>query len=195
MPGNTRHNLVESIFLNKVLPVGGIEKAWVNFLMSPSKYIPYYNSSCVKYVLRFYFELQLRIFPTCIHENAKIGRKKVKSTVFRISWFNLTQSYFKFSWFDLTYFSNLLLIQKIIVIWNSNWTINTINLQWPWRRCFRHYYPLSWAAFNLYQGHIFCLFWKRYIHFSAVEDHLILAIYCKMAVIPSSLVSGGGVGG
>ena len=39
MPGNTRHNLVVSIFSNTASPFGGIDKAWVHFHMVVSKYL------------------------------------------------------------------------------------------------------------------------------------------------------------
>ena len=41
MPGNTRHNLVDSVFSNTASPIGDIEKAWVHFYMGTSKYFPH----------------------------------------------------------------------------------------------------------------------------------------------------------
>ena len=51
MPGNIRHNLVDSIFSNTASPIGDIEKAYVNLYMGASKYLPQYKSSCGKWVL------------------------------------------------------------------------------------------------------------------------------------------------
>ena len=51
MPGNTRQNLVDSIFSNTKSPISDIEKAWVNLYMGASKYLPNYKSSCGKWVL------------------------------------------------------------------------------------------------------------------------------------------------
>ena len=51
MPGNTRHNLVDSIFSNTASPIGDIDQAWVNLCMGASKYLPHYNSSRKKWVL------------------------------------------------------------------------------------------------------------------------------------------------
>ena len=54
MPGNTRHNLVVSIFSNTASPFGGIDKAWVHFHMVVSKYLPQYKSVFIKWVLGLY---------------------------------------------------------------------------------------------------------------------------------------------
>ena len=53
MSGNTRHNLVDSIFSNTASPIGDIEKAWVHFYMGVYKYLPHYKSSRLKWVLGF----------------------------------------------------------------------------------------------------------------------------------------------
>ena len=45
MPGNTRHNLVDSIFSNTASPIGDIEKAWFHLYMVASKYLTHYRSS------------------------------------------------------------------------------------------------------------------------------------------------------
>ena len=54
MPGNTRHNLVESILSKIASSIGGIEKAWVCFHMGASKYPPNYNSSGGECILGLY---------------------------------------------------------------------------------------------------------------------------------------------
>ena len=41
MPGNTRHNLVDSIFSNTESPIGDIEKAWVHLYIGASRYLPH----------------------------------------------------------------------------------------------------------------------------------------------------------
>ena len=51
MPGNTRQNLVDSIFSNTASPIGDIEKAYVHFYMGASKYLTHYKSSRGKWVL------------------------------------------------------------------------------------------------------------------------------------------------
>ena len=51
MPGNTRHNLVESIFWNTASPIVGIKKAWANLYMGAFTYLPHYKSSRGKWVL------------------------------------------------------------------------------------------------------------------------------------------------
>ena len=48
MPGNTRHNLVDSILSNTALPIGDIENAWVHLYMVASNYLPHYKSSSRK---------------------------------------------------------------------------------------------------------------------------------------------------
>ena len=45
MPGNTRHNLVDSIFSNTSFPIGDIEKAYIDLYMDSSKYLLNYKSS------------------------------------------------------------------------------------------------------------------------------------------------------
>ena len=45
IPGNTRHNLVDSIFINKISPIGDIEKAYVHLYMGEYKYLPHYKIS------------------------------------------------------------------------------------------------------------------------------------------------------
>ena len=59
--GNTRHNLVESIFLNTASPIGGIDKAQVHFHIGVSKYLPYHKSTCGKWVLGLYILFKLII--------------------------------------------------------------------------------------------------------------------------------------
>ena len=54
MPGDTRHNLVDSIFSITESTIGDIEKAWVHLYMGASKYIPHYKISCIKWVLVFH---------------------------------------------------------------------------------------------------------------------------------------------
>ena len=49
--GNTRHNLVDSIFSNTAPPIGDIEKAYVHLYIGESKYLPHYNSIRGKWVL------------------------------------------------------------------------------------------------------------------------------------------------
>ena len=61
MPGNTRHNLIESTFSNTESPIGGIEKALVHFNMGTFKYLPHYNISHRKWVLGLYTLLKLII--------------------------------------------------------------------------------------------------------------------------------------
>ena len=51
MPSNTRNNLFDSIFSNTSSPIAYIEKAYVQFYMGASKYLPHYKISCVKWVL------------------------------------------------------------------------------------------------------------------------------------------------
>ena len=51
MPGNTGHNLVDSIFSNTASPIGDIEKAWFHLYMGASKYLSHYKSSRGKWVL------------------------------------------------------------------------------------------------------------------------------------------------
>ena len=54
MPGNTRHNLVDSIFSNTASPIGDIENLQVHLFMGAYKYLPHYKSSCGKWVLGLY---------------------------------------------------------------------------------------------------------------------------------------------
>ena len=51
IPGNTRHNLVDSIFSNKTSPIGDIEKSQGHSSMVVSKYFPNYNISRGEWVL------------------------------------------------------------------------------------------------------------------------------------------------
>ena len=51
MAGNTRHNLVDSIFSNTASRIGDIEKAQVHLYMGASNYLPNYKSSRGKWVL------------------------------------------------------------------------------------------------------------------------------------------------
>ena len=51
MHGNTRHDMVGSIFSNTVSPIGDIEKAWVHLNMGSSNYLPHYKSIHGKFVL------------------------------------------------------------------------------------------------------------------------------------------------
>ena len=46
--GNTRNNLVESMFSNTASPIGGIKKELVYLNMDASKYPPHYKGSHVK---------------------------------------------------------------------------------------------------------------------------------------------------
>ena len=51
---NTRNNLVESIFSKPASPIGDIEKAWVHLHVGASKYLPHYNNSRRKWLLKLY---------------------------------------------------------------------------------------------------------------------------------------------
>ena len=55
MPGNTSHNLADSILLNMVSLTGGIEKAWFHLHIGVSKYHPQCQSCCGKWVVVLYF--------------------------------------------------------------------------------------------------------------------------------------------
>ena len=57
MPGNTGHNLIDSMFSNKASPNGDIDKEKVHLYMGKYKYIPHYKSSRRKWflVLHIYF--------------------------------------------------------------------------------------------------------------------------------------------
>ena len=61
MPGNTRHNLVDSIFSNTASPIGGIEKASVHLYMGTSKYLPHYKSSCGKWFLGLHIYILFKL--------------------------------------------------------------------------------------------------------------------------------------
>ena len=69
------------------------------------------------------------------------------------------------SWFYPTHFSDLLLIQKIMVIWNRNWDINTIDGHWPWYYRFYYFYPQAWASAELPFGLPLYLFLSRDIRY------------------------------
>ena len=51
MPGNIRHNLVDSVFSNIASTIGDIEMAYVHLYMDESKYLPHNNSISRKWVL------------------------------------------------------------------------------------------------------------------------------------------------
>ena len=65
-------------------------------------------------------------------------------------------------WFCSTRFPNLALIQIIIVIWNRNWSIYTIYIQYPWRCRFQNSSPRSWVTLDFCCG---LLLWTRSIRY------------------------------
>ena len=61
MPGNTRHNLVDSIFSNTASPIGDIDKSWVHLYMGASNYLPHHKIRCGNWVwgLHIYIFIQI----------------------------------------------------------------------------------------------------------------------------------------
>ena len=72
MPGNTRHNLVDSIFYITSSPIGDIEKASVHFYMGASKYLPHYMISSGKWVLGLHIYI---LFKSVIYDYQFAGTK------------------------------------------------------------------------------------------------------------------------
>ena len=72
MTGNTRHNLVDSIFSNTASPIGDIEKAKVHLYIGASKYLPHYKSSCVKWVLGLHIYI---LFKYIINDYQFLGNR------------------------------------------------------------------------------------------------------------------------
>ena len=89
-------------------------------------------------------------------------------------------------WFGLTIFPNLVLIQKIMVIWNHNWMITTIDQKLTWRRRFHNNYSPQWAAPDLH--HFLPLRLSRLclIRYCCVDKGYFSSIYCETAVVSLS---------
>ena len=90
MPGNTRHNLVDSIFSNTASPIGDIEKSQVHFHTNTSKYLSHYKSIFRKWVLGIYLFYFIQIiyhwFSICGYQiNSIVNIQTVRRTYKKIS--------------------------------------------------------------------------------------------------------------
>ena len=65
VPGNSRHNLVDSILPNTTSPIGDIEKAYFHLYMGASKYLTHYKSSRGKWILGLHIYILFKSIIYC----------------------------------------------------------------------------------------------------------------------------------